>query len=328
MSFACRPLLRDECVVPRGEGTNARRGRQSGRNHGGGNIVTANRSWRFRRCCFLLLASAATGEECLSCVRVNAACYNVSQLLELDANFRNKIVINKIAVLHADNTLFFGYEPEIADPEYFKIGYVNLDEPSKTGVIVDKNISGSNFGTFDIDQQKSTLYLGGKGGVFTYDESKKLHWFSSLGDDILVVFFKTNLYLVKANDSTIIVKKGNAFESVLEYAPVKNFVVNRDNVIVFLSTYGLFLNKKEETVWLSKNAYFRGLTIDLDGAVYAWWVDGIYLVDVKRNLTESRVVRVAELDNIGAMTFDNENNILFTSGKALNRMTISNVTDC
>jgi hypothetical protein len=79
---------------------------------------------------------------------------------------------------------------------------------------------------------------------------------------------------------------------------------------------------------LSKNAFFRGLTIDLDGVVYAWWIDGIYKVDIRKNLAESRVVRVAELDNIGAMTFDNENNILFTSGKALNKMSVTNSTEC
>lgn len=272
--------------------------------------------------------SPAPEPICTTCVRVNTTCYEIMHLFELQANFRTRIVINKMEVLHSDNILFYSYEPEIADPEYFKVAYVDIEDPDNNGLVSDNTSTPHNFGTFAIHQEKSLLYLGGRDGIFTYDTSKKLAWYSSLGDEILTLFFKNNLYIVKANDSRIIVKKGDTFNSILEYMPIKNFVINKDNVIVFLSTYGLFLNKKEETIWLSKNAFFRGLTVDLDGVVYTWWIDGIYKVDIKRNLGESRVVKVAHMTHIAAMTFDNENNILLSAGKALYKMSVSNATKC
>jgi hypothetical protein len=170
----------------------------------------------------LYLTSAFASEDCPTCIRVNSTCYNVSHIVDLEANFRNKVVIRKLGVLHSDNILFFSYEPEISDAEYYKVAFVNLDDPATQDVIADENEINHSFGTFDIDQEKSTVYLGGKDGIFTYGTSKKVYWFSSLGDEILVLFFKTNLFIVKANDSRIIVKKGDAFNSVLEYTPIRN----------------------------------------------------------------------------------------------------------
>ncbi|RVE46334.1 hypothetical protein evm_009053 [Chilo suppressalis] len=276
----------------------------------------------------LSLASALADVTCESCLRVSSNCYNVHHLTNLAADFRSQIVIRKMAVLDSENTLFYSYEPEIADPEYFKVAYVNLDDPNKYGVLTHDNNTILNFGTLGIDQERSIVYLGGSDGIFTYGPSKKVMGYSSIGEEILILFFKDNLYIVKAAENTIIAKKGDAFVEVLDYTPIKNFVVAKDNVIVFLSTYGMFLSKKGKTIWLSKNAYFRGLTVDLDGAVYAWWIDGVYKVNIEKDLATSSVVRVAAMDNVGAITFDNVNNMLFTSGAALYRLTLSNATIC
>ncbi|CAG9782244.1 unnamed protein product [Diatraea saccharalis] len=281
------------------------------------------------------LASAIADETCDSCVRVDANCYNVQHLLNLQVNFRTEVVIRKMVVLDSENTLFFSYEPEIDDPEYFKVGYVNLDDPTKSGVLTHDNNTILNFGTLDIDQDKSIVYLGGSDGIYTYGPSKKVIGYSSIGDEILILYFKDNLYIVKANENTIIVKKGDAFESVLDfldYTIIKKFIVTKDNMIVFLSSYGLFLSKKEKTIWLSKklskNAFFRDLTVDLDGVVYALWIDGIYKVIIEKDLAKSSIVRVAAMEDVGAITFDNKNNLLFTSGAAVNKLTLSNATFC
>ncbi|XP_028164866.1 ommochrome-binding protein-like isoform X1 [Ostrinia furnacalis] len=273
------------------------------------------------------LALSKAEDVCNTCVKVNTTCYEVMYLFDLQANFRTHIVINKMELLHSENILFYSYEPEIADPEYYKVAYIHIENIDINGMVND-NSTTHNFGTFAIHQEKSLVYLGGRDGIFTYDLSKKLAWYSSLGDEILTLFFSNNLYIVKSNDSRIIVKKGDTFNSVLEYIPIKNFVINKDNVIVFLSTFGLFLNKREETHWLSKNAFFRGLTVDLDGVVYTWWIDGIYKVDIMRNLGESKVVKVAHMNHISGMTFDNENNILVSFGKALYKMSVTNATLC
>lgn len=279
---------------------------------------------------YLVVTAATDAANCTHCIRAgNDSCYSISFIQNLDAKFREKVVIKKMGVLHKENTLFYSYEPAITDPEFYKIAYLNLDQPEDNGTIYDPNTPVHNFGTFDIDQEKSLLYLGGRDGIFTYGPSKKVAWYSSLGDEILTLYFKDNLYIVKANDSRIIVKKGDTFNSALEEMPIKNFVVTKDNVIVFLGTYGLFLSKDGETVWLSKNAFFRGFDVDLDGVVYTWWIDEIFRIEInKANIFESRLVRFATIHHLVALTFDNKNNILFTVGRGLHRMAITGQTEC
>ncbi|KOB67004.1 Uncharacterized protein OBRU01_19226 [Operophtera brumata] len=278
-----------------------------------------------------LLASASTLEvevstECSTCILANTTCYNVSHILDLQAPFRNKIVIHKMGIQRSENRLYYSFEPAIEDAEYFKVGFVNLDNHNESGVISSQNLI-INFGTFDIDQDNGLVYLGGSDGVFVLDtKENKLSPFSSRGDTIESIFYKNNVYFVLRDDLGIIVKRGDNFQTLLEYIPVKNFVVNKYDVIVFLNRFGLHVARvgKGETVYrLSRNAFFRGITMDLDGTIFAWWIDGIYKVVIDKILHYSKLVKHVDIASIGAMTFDNENNILFTVDKGLYRMTPS-----
>ncbi|XP_062527966.1 ommochrome-binding protein [Bombyx mori] len=258
--------------------------------------------------------------QCTTCVLVNKTCYNATYLLDLDAPFRNNIVITKIGILRSENVLFYSFEPRIEDLEYYKIGFVNLDAPEKTGVINSPNYV-MNFGSFDIDQDRSLVYLGGNDGIFELDTgSSQLLPYSSRGDPIESIFYKNNVYFVRYNDRGIVVKKGDYFKTILEYVPVNKFVIHKTDIIVFMNNFGLFVGRDKTVYRVSKNPFFRGLTVDLDGEVYAWWIDGIYKVIVKWNLVDSKVVKIAHLPSIGAMAFDNINNLLFTSNKALYRL--------
>lgn len=279
-----------------------------------------------------LLALLATGytlevevsTECSTCILANTTCYNVSHVLDLQAPFRKKIVIHKIGIQRSVNRLYYSFEPAIEDVEYYKVGFVNLDNQNESAVISSQNLI-INFGTFDIDQDNELVYLGGSDGVYVLDtKANEISPFSSRGDSIESIFYKNNVYFVLDNDLGIIVKKGDNFQTLLEYIPVKNFVVNKYNVIVFLNRFGLHVGKGETVYRLSRNAFFRGITIDLDGTVFAWWIDGIYKVIIDKNLHYSKLVKHVDIASIGAMTFDNENNIMFTVDKGLYRMTPSN----
>lgn len=279
-----------------------------------------------------LLALLATGytlevevsTECSTCILANTTCYNVSHVLDLQAPFRKKIVIHKIGIQRSVNRLYYSFEPAIEDVEYYKVGFVNLDNQNESAVISSQNLI-INFGTFDIDQDNGLVYLGGSDGVYVLDtKANEISPFSSRGDSIESIFYKNNVYFVLDNDLGIIVKKGDNFQTLLEYIPVKNFVVNKYNVIVFLNRFGLHVGKGETVYRLSRNAFFRGITIDLDGTVFAWWIDGIYKVIIDKNLHYSKLVKHVDIASIGALTFDNENNIMFTVDKGLYRMTPSN----
>ncbi|XP_046971038.1 ommochrome-binding protein-like [Vanessa cardui] len=279
---------------------------------------------------FISIASAEeNGTVCNSCIKVNTTCYNVSYLFDIEAPFRNRIVISKLGILRSTNTLFFSFEPNIDDKEYYKVGFVNLDNPVNISVISgEKQIM--NFGTFDLDQDNELVYLGGSDGIYVLDTKvNRVAPYSSRGDIIISLFYKGNVYFIRYGEFKIIRKKGDNFVVLFEMMQVKNFVSNKYDVSVLLCGYGLFASKKDEMVWLSKNSYFRGLTIDLDNNIYAWWIDGIYKVIIEPKLADSRIVRIAHIPSIGALTFDNDNNFLFTVGKSLFRLIeLSNTTIC
>ncbi|XP_014356906.2 ommochrome-binding protein [Papilio machaon] len=270
-------------------------------------------------------ATSAVGNRCKTCVKVNSACYNITHLFELQAPFRNTIVIHKMGILRSRNVLYFSFEPALEDLEYNKIGFVSLDNPEERGIISGNKIL--NFGTFDVDQNNEIIYLGGSDGIFVLETKENiLAFFSSRGDSIQNLFYKGNVYFVINGQSKITRKKGDNFEAYLESERIKNFVITKNDVIVYLSILGLFATKRNETVLLSNNPFFRGLTIDLDDVVYTWWVDGIYKVNIAKNLLESNIHRVAYITTIGSMVFDNDNNILFTSDRGLYALTETNTT--
>ncbi|CAG9129740.1 unnamed protein product [Plutella xylostella] len=313
------------------------------------------RSWRESVCpeirvamklLFLLLIPAvvfAQGPDCDSCIRVNTTCYNVTYLFDLDADFRKTVVINEMDLLRTDDILYYSFEPNIDDAEYYKVGFVNIAEPTNHGILTASNYS-LNLGTFDVDQVNNVIYLGGSDGVYKFDtKAKKFEHFSSHGDTILSLFYKNNVYFVRNSEKEIIVKKGNEFESILlddkngdpsnvrPKVTIKKFVITNNNVVVFLSSFGLYVTtatKNADVFRLSQNPFFRGLTMDLDGEVYAWWLDGIYKVVLEDVLADSKVVKVAHVPTIGCMTFDNSNNILLTMDKSLFQMTKTNITAC
>lgn len=282
-----------------------------------------------------VVTSVASQDEvttfCHTCVKLESTCYNISYILELNATFRNQIVIPKIGILHHNNLLFYAFEPPIEDEEFYKVAYVNLDDPTNQGIISDEHIKILNFGTFDIDQDNYKVFLGGTVGIFTYD-LKKLAYYSSRADTITSLFYKGNVYFVKYGDDKINIKKGDLFDVVLEYRAIKNFIVTKYNVFVFLCDYGLYLKKDSSIVFLSHNPFFRGLTMDLQGEIYAWWIDEIYKIVIEKDLAKSRLVKIGTMPSeevIGAMTFDNANNIVFTKDSGLYKMTkMDNLTRC
>ncbi|XP_072945481.1 ommochrome-binding protein-like [Epargyreus clarus] len=283
-----------------------------------------------------LLASIATASaktNCTTCITVekndNTTCYNTTFLLELDAPFRNEVVIHKLGILRSTNVLFFSFEPTLTDPEYYKIGYINLDNPGNVSVISGgKKIM--NFGAFDIDQANALIYLGGSDGIYALDAKVNIvKSFSSRGDTILSLFYKDHVYFVRDGEYKIVRKKDSNFDIYVDDMRVKNFVINKYNVFIFLSNLGLFAKRNKEIVKLSKNAFIRGLTIDLDDVVYAWWVDEVYKVVIDNNvLSKSRLVKIAEIPFIGAITFDNNNNFIFTSDKNLFRLIETDFSNC
>ncbi|XP_049878764.1 ommochrome-binding protein-like [Pectinophora gossypiella] len=275
--------------------------------------------------------TAKVETKCSTCIKVDSMCHNITFLFNFKAPFREKVVITQLGIQRSRNLLYYAFQPNITDPEYYKVGYVNLDNPD-TNRILEGSKPVTNFKTFAIDQERDIVYLGGGDAIYVLDNSIKAAFYSSGGDTIeSISFYKNNLYFVRYGENRIVKKEGELFTPYEEYRNVKNFVIDKNNILVYMNTSGLYANKfnTNETVYLSKNNYFRGLTIDLDGVVYAWWIDGIYKVIIENDFQDSTIVRVAEVTSIGALTFDNDNNFLFSSNKGLFRLSeTTNTTSC
>lgn len=257
----------------------------------------------------------------------------MSHLFDLTANFREEVVIKKMGILRSSNVLYYSYEPVISDAEYYKVAFVSLEDANNSGIL---NVTGPhrlNFGFFDINQNEDSIYLGGSDGIYVLNtKTHKISSYSSIGDTITNVVLKDYLYFSKMGDKGITKKKGDEFNIILEDDVVKNFVLDKEveYIVVYLKSTGLYAydSKTGKKVRLSKNAFFRGLTVDLDGVVYAWWIDSLYKVTLAKDIAHSKIDKVADIPSIGSMMFDNENNILFTSDKSLFRLVKTAVTNC
>ncbi|XP_026328143.1 uncharacterized protein LOC113236335 [Hyposmocoma kahamanoa] len=266
--------------------------------------------------------------QCPTCIKVDNICHNISHLLQLQASFRTVVVITELGILRSKNILFYAFEPNITDKEYYKVGYVNLDNFNETGVVV--GASAVNLITFDIIQSNGTIYYGGGDALYVSDKFNTVHFFGSKADRIRsVVVYKNEVHFVRDGEGKIVKKQGDNFKIYDLYTSVKNFLINKEGNMFFLNNSGLYLNRFETdlTVRLSKNNFFRGLTMDLNENFYAWWIDGIYKVVKGRDFLDAKLVRVADIPNIGAMTFDNGNNFLFTTSKSLFKLTSTNDAD-
>lgn len=265
--------------------------------------------------------------QCPTCVKVDNICHNISHVLQLQATFRTVVVITKLGILRSKNILFYAFEPIIADPEYYKVGYVNLDNFKESGIVV--GASAVNLITFDI-QPNGTIYYGGGEALYVSDKFNTVHFFGSKDDRIRsVVVYKNDVHFIRDGEGKIVKKQGDTFYTYGLYTSIKNFLINGEGNMLFLNNSGLYLNRFETdlTVRLSKNNFFRGLTMDLSENFYAWWIDGIYKVVKGRDFLDTKLVKVADIPNIGAMTFDNGNNFLFTTSKSLFRLTSTNDAD-
>lgn len=261
-------------------------------------------------------------ETCTTCIKVNTTCYNLTHLIDLKVNFRNTIVISKMAVHAQKNTLYFSFEPQIDDLEYSKVGFVNLNDVSRAGVLATKSDSKHlfNFATFAIDESKGNIYVGGSNGIFLIDTNdNSVTPYSSRGDLIQAIFFKEHVHFTVYPELKIVQKIGDRFHPVkgFENEQVKDFVIDRHGVVYYIGNFGLFARKSNETVCLSDNAFFRGIVIDRYGDIFVWWIDGVYKVVKKFNFMDDFLVKVTELPLIGALTFDKDNAMLVTLGRSL-----------
>ncbi|XP_047998664.1 uncharacterized protein LOC125236023 [Leguminivora glycinivorella] len=265
---------------------------------------------------------------CYSCVKIDNICYNHSYLFELPAPFSEDPVVKRMAIMKATNVLYYNFEPTLSDKEYSKVGFTSLNNTKLFGVIPGWQY---NFGPFDINQKEKKVYLGGSEGIWVVDDTRYVpRYFAAMLNFITNIFIKDFIYFTTSQQKGILkyIDEYNIIKVVDK--TIYNFVFDVGYNIVYLNDTGLFISfhsNNKEDVKLSNEGWIRGLTVDVNGAVYAWHEDGIYKVTVSNTHSESTLKRVTIIAP-DAMTFDESNNILYTIGKKLYKLTKVATSKC
>ncbi|XP_061716849.1 uncharacterized protein LOC133524724 isoform X2 [Cydia pomonella] len=275
-----------------------------------------------RRTNIVDLAEMDDNEYCHSCVKIDNICYNHTDLFELPAPFDENPVVKRMGIMKATNVLYYTFEPTFSDKEYSKVGFVLLNNPKYSGVI--SGWQSFNFGPFDINQKEKKVYLGGSDGIWTVNSTSHIPtFFGWKANHITNVVVKNYMYFTTSGHNGIIKYVGGHYAVQLVDIRINNFVLDIGHNIVYLNDTGLYISfrsKNLKDIRLSTERFIRDLTVDIKGAVYAWHVDGIYKVTVGNVLSQSTLKRVSNLAP-DAMTFDQSNNIIYSIGKNLYKLT-------
>ncbi|XP_047998534.1 uncharacterized protein LOC125235934 [Leguminivora glycinivorella] len=281
---------------------------------------------------FINLSKVNKNEYCHTCIKIDNVCYNQSELFDLPAPFGEDPVVKRMRIMKATNVLYYTFVPAFSDKEYSKVGYVSLHATDYSGIISGWNYT-FNFGPFDINQNKKSVYLGGSDGIWYINSVSRLPAFYSMSSErITNIFVKDYVYFTAAERTGIYhyLPKFGYYLTNLSGKKIDNFVLDNMYNIVYLIDTGLFISfsdKSHDDVRLSLDRFFRGLTVDGKGVAYAWHIDGIYKVYLSEDLSQSTLKRVSNIAP-DAMTFDQSNNILYSIGKTLYKLTKVDTADC
>lgn len=256
--------------------------------------------------------------EC-NIITINGTNYEIESLYkDLDRPFL-------LAVDHSTNVLYFSYSVKV-DEDEFRSARLNLNTKEF------KNIEGVNNGFAQtIDQKSHNIYIGGSTGLYKYNYGEdKAEFIGANNVNIWTIFFKDVLYYSTYPSQflyTFIDGESTRFVD-LEDTKVDNFVIDNEDIIFFTNNTGLYSQKKgTKDAKLYKEftvVGVRGLTVDLNGNVYACLQDGIYAVKKSDNSLE----RVLYVDDAFGVAFDNDNNIVYSDATSVFRLKPTMKTDC
>lgn len=273
--------------------------------------------------------------QCPTCFLFENQCYNFEPMFSLQGNFGSDIIIPKILIHAQTNILYYSYQPEFHDPEYSRVGFVNLDDPKLSGHLPLDRSHIYNFTALDLDQEKGILYLGGGDGIYQVNTNNvsDIKLYSSKGDTIDRLVFRGNVYFTKPSKTgqmRLIEKIGDNFVPPVgfEKVHVKNFVIDNTNIIYYVGGFGTFARKNSQQIILSDNNFMRGLVIDKRDNVYTWYIDGLYKVIKGAKLSDYKLKRVLERESITSIAFDKNNNMLIAFGTRLYKMNPVDMLQC
>lgn len=245
-------------------------------------------------------------------VKVRGHSYKKQIILE-DAQIPYKLSIDR-----ETNNLFFCINADQFSDQSFHSVVLNLDSGFTSIIPGIRNGFASA-----VDQDTSTVYLGGSEGIFTYSYDTRDVEKPALvkGVDIFDMFFFKHLYFVDTANQNLHIYNNNRSKQVtqVETSLIKYFAINGRDELFFLSAMGLFMQpfKSKSPILLDNyDINFRGATTDVYGTPHFVAQDGIYLIDEQ----SKQLVRILTLENGYGLAFDKDNNIVYSDERTVTKL--------
>lgn len=215
------------------------------------------------------------------------------------------------------NTIFFSYSTvDRFEDVDFQLAYVDIDSK------LPQNIAGIRGGcAVTINQKTDDIYLGGIEGIYKYNMVTKIaDFYSEAGKNIWSLSYNRNLFYISYPDQKLFIEVNGKFAVVKEfkYFEVDHFHVSNKGWIYFANSSGLFTydNYKMKVYVLNNLLTVRQMAEDAEGNMYICAASGVYVI-TKDNKTLKQVI---DLKNLHGLTFDRENNIIFSDESSIIRL--------
>ncbi|XP_049875877.1 ommochrome-binding protein-like [Pectinophora gossypiella] len=234
--------------------------------------------------------------------------------------FRKEIITslphspNQLAVDRLTNHLYFSFDSGQGEyvPAKMQIG--------NDTIMVLKGVKDAFAIASDIDTGE--IYFGGSHGIYRYTpKAKKLRrlaidnldiWWLVVNKNVIYFIKFPSLSAYKYENRTI------KFMSQLQSHSVQQFVYDHDGNIFFINNTGLYgiKNGEDNAILIGDNPRFLGMATDNNGVVYLCSEDGIF----KMTKVVQKLKRVINIQGILGITFDKDNNIIYSDSHDLVRL--------
>ncbi|XP_068629117.1 ommochrome-binding protein-like [Battus philenor] len=257
---------------------------------------------------YTIVASIFTignGEKCEG-IHINGKLYN-KEILAKNIDRPYQLCYDK----HR-NRVYFSYNVGKDEEDRFNIAYIEKGQPEHK---IKENIE-DGF-AIAIDNKNQKMYFGGSLGIYEEsmkegNETKKI----IEGFNIWDMFFKEKLYFISYPQQRLYkcehekselkaVRQKHIHEKIFQHA------IDGDGDSYITNKTGLYMIKNGTTdrILLKGSKNFRCIEINNEGVAFFCGQHGIYIADKEHYTLE----KIAEIKNIFGLTFDDGNNIIFST---------------
>lgn len=234
-------------------------------------------------------------------------CYLKETLVSL-AHSPNQLVVDK-----STNTLYFSFD--FGQGEYVP-AVLKLDQRQLTVLRGVRDAFAIAY-----DEVHKEVYFGGSHGIYKYDPARKdLRRLAMANLDIWWLFVKRRVHFIKFPSLNAYYYENRTIRHVpqLRGKMIHQFVFDHNDNIFFINTTGLFgvRNDSDQAVLLRDSPRFLGMALDNKGQIYVCSDDAIYVI----SRMMPKVKRVVNIQGVLGLTFDRQNNIIYSNSHELVRL--------